>query len=235
VLDRILGPSDVQCPTIESDATAVLVVRADDGTRQLGATCPDETGEAQHLTPPQAETDVVEHTPTLEVLDPEELRPNGGALLLAVDLFDLPADHHGDEHLFRDVGDRLLVDELAVAHHHDLIGDLEDLGHLVRDVDKGRPLGLEPADDVEELRRLRLGQRRCGLVEQQHLRSGREGLEDLEHLPLPHGQALDESPRVDVQVELAEEVTGVPVELAPSDLSGRAGGLPVGEDVLCHR
>ena len=60
-------------------------------------------------------------------------------------------------------------DVLAVAQDRRAVGDARDLVHAVRDVDDRHALGLEPAQEVEQLLDLAARQRRGRLVEDQHL------------------------------------------------------------------
>jgi len=56
------------------------------------------------------------------------------------------------------------ADQAAVAHHRDFVGDLEDLVHLVRDVDDRHTFAFEVADDAEQMLGFRFGDRRRRLV-----------------------------------------------------------------------
>ena len=78
-------------------------------------------------------------------------RPRRSARLLGKHLGDLAPDHQLDDVVAGDVGGGMLADEPAVAEHRHFVGDLEQLVHLVRDVDDAVALGLERADDLEEM------------------------------------------------------------------------------------
>ena len=110
-----------------------------------------------------------------------------------------PADHQGDE---RVLGDRRGLERPlpdAVAKHRDAIGDREHLGQAVADVEDAdaRPRLLEH-EGVEALDVLR-PERRGGLVEEQHLRPGQQGLGDLEELPLGERERAGERRDGDVE------------------------------------
>ena len=122
-----------------------------------------------------------------------------------------PPDHESDEALLRHPGglERPLAD--AVAEHGDPIGDAEHLRQPVADVDDAdagpAPLGTERVQPVDVLR----PERRRRLVEEQHLRLGEQGLDDLEELPLGERQRPRGRRRRDVERELVEPVGRPPL------------------------
>ena len=96
----------------------------------------------------------------------------------------LAPDHQPDELLLRHL--RRLADagDAAILHDRHPVGDLEDLGHAVRDIDDRNPLRGEAPDGAEKMAALVDGQRRGRLVEDEQLQLVREALGDLDHLLL---------------------------------------------------
>ena len=78
----------------------------------------------------------------------------------------------------------------AVTQNRDTIGDLEDLRHVVRDVDDGNPLLLQPADDPEDQDSFLMGQRRRRLVEDHDRCIAGEGTRNLDDALLGDGKPL---------------------------------------------
>ena len=115
-------------------------------------------------------------------------------------------DHESDEALLRHRGglERSLAH--AVAENADPIGDAEDLGQPVADVDDpdagAAPLVNERVESVDVLGPE--GRRR--LVEEQHLRLGEQRLDDLEELSLRERERPRGRGRRDVEVELGQPI-----------------------------
>ncbi len=113
-------------------------------------------------------------------------------------------DHERDESLLRHRGrlERALAD--AVTENADAIGDPEDFRQSVADVDDSdsgaAPLVHERVQPVDVLG-AESGRR---LVEQEHLRSGKQRLDDLEELSLGERERACGSGRGDVEVELGQ-------------------------------
>ena len=78
------------------------------------------------------------------------------------------------------------LDRLAVAQDRDGVGDRLDLVQLVRDHDRGDAALLEAAQQVQQVLRVALVQRRGGLVEDEQLDVLGERLRDLDELLLAH-------------------------------------------------
>ena len=71
-----------------------------------------------------------------------------GHLVLGKHVVYLAADHHGDDLVAVGLPGVAAADVLAVAQHHQPVGDLKDLLHAVGDVDDAHALGGETADDL---------------------------------------------------------------------------------------
>ena len=77
-----------------------------------------------------------------------------GTVLLGEHLGDLAPDHHADDVVAGHVASRRGCRCTAVAEHRELVGDLEQLVHLVGDVDDAFALRPQVADDLEQMRDL---------------------------------------------------------------------------------
>ena len=89
-------------------------------------------------------------------------------------------------------------DELAVAEHDGVVGDLECLLEVVRDVDDRDTGRGQLADEREEHLDLAAAQRGGGLVHDEHPRFAGERARDLDHLLLSEAELVDEGARIEV-------------------------------------
>jgi hypothetical protein len=89
----------------------------------------------------------------------------------------------------------------AIAEDRDVVGDLEDLVHLVGDVNDGDAFVLERADDAEEVGHLALGNRRGRLIHDDQAGVVGNGFGDLDHLRVGDAQAAHDGVRVDVDLQ----------------------------------
>ena len=150
-------------------------------------------------------------------------------------MVDDAADHHRDQLGLAGLGHGLGGHVLAVAQHGDAVGEGEDLGHAVADVDHADPAGAQVAHDREQPQHVGLGQGRGRLVHDQHAGVERERLGDLD--PLPVGDRERAHRRGDVELvdlERGQDLGGAgahggPVHAAPTVARGVAQ-----EDVLGH-
>ena len=98
----------------------------------------------------------------------------------------------------------MLTDESPVAEHRHLVGDLEQLVHFVGDVDDACALSLERADDPEQVLDLAIRQRRGRLIHDQDVGIVRDGLGDLDHLPVGDREVAHFRFRIERNVEPLE-------------------------------
>ena len=126
----------------------------------------------------------------------------------------------------------------AVPQHSDPLGGPPDLVQVVGDEQDPRAACGRFAHQLEEALPFRLGQERCGLVEQQQPtacfrealdrpRDGQQGL--LGGAQVPHGR-----PRVQVDAEPGKGVSRPPALLAPAQPQPPLGGELVQPQVLGH-
>ena len=81
---------------------------------------------------------------------------------------------------------------LAVAHDGDVIGDAQNLVHLVGDVDDAHAPGRQLFNDLKEVLDLVFCQRGSRLIEHDDLGIVGNRLGDLDHLPLRNGEVADD-------------------------------------------
>ena len=163
---------------------------AEQGLRDVAASRTDKAGETENLAFAQIEGDAVKLAFKTEITH----RQNDIAdrhRLLREHLGDFASDHLPDDVVAGDVGGGVLADEAAVAEHRHLVGDLEQLVHLVGDVDDALALGLERPDDLEQMLDFALGQRGRRLVHDENIGIVRDRLGDLDHLAIGDGKVAD--------------------------------------------
>ena len=140
-----------------------------------------------------------------------------------------------DDVVARDVVGGVLADEAAVAENRHFVGDLEQLVHLVRDVDDAFALGLQRADDAEEMRDFPVGERRGRLVHDQDVGIVGDRLGDLDHLPVGDAEIAHFGLGIDADVEPVEQSLGAAAHLVVADEAQAVQRLAANPDVLRHR
>ncbi len=129
----------------------------------------------------------------------------------------------------------MLADEFAVPEHRHLVGDLEQLVHLVGDVDDALALGLERPDDLEQMLDLALGQRGSRLVHDENVGIVGDRLGDLDHLAIGDGKVADLRLRIERNVELLEQRLGPATHLVMLDETEGIQRLAADPDIFGHR
>ena len=125
--------------------------------------------------------------------------------LLREHLGDLAANHQLDDLVARNIRGLVLANEPPVAEHRHLVGDLEQLVHLMGDVDDARALILERTDDPEQVLDLAFRQRRGWLIHDQDVGIVGDGLRDLDHLPVGDREVAHFRFRIEGNVETLEQ------------------------------
>ena len=105
--------------------------------------------------------------------------------------------------------------EVAVAQHGDAVGEREGLVEVVADEDRRDAVGLELADDLEEVVDLAQAERCRGLIHDDDVGLVEQGLGDLHHLLLADAEAAHRRARVDAQMQARQQLTGASVHGAP--------------------
>ena len=219
---------------LDEDLAGFRHVRREDGADHLGAAGADETRDPKDLAPVELEADVTHLPPTIEVTDLEHHRRIGLLGHLRRRLKDGSADHHADDLLGRGLGRVDRLDVAPVAHDGDSVGDLLELFEPVRDMNDPVASLTEVPGDAEELIDLGVRERCSGLIHDEDVRVVGKGFRDLDHLLLCHGKSGYTRARIQLHVEILEQLRAVPVErlLVEQDPSSR---LPADVDILGHR
>ncbi len=206
----------------------------EDRLRHIGAPRPHQPGKAQDLAPVQLEADIVEHAREAEVLDLQDHIADLG-LFLREHLGDLAPDHHPDDVVAGHIAARMGADIGAIAEHRKFIGDLEQLVHLVGDIDDAHALGLQVADDAEQVLHLGFGDRRGRLVHDQHIGFVAHRLGDLHHLPLRDRQRADLGRGRNADAQLVEQRLRPARHFGMVDQAEGILRLAPDPDILGHR
>ena len=140
-----------------------------------------------------------------------------------------------DDLVAGDVGGGVLADEAAIAEHRHLVGDLEQLVHLVGDVDDALALGLQRPDDPEQMLDLALGQRRGRLIHDENVGIVGDRFGDLDHLPAGDRKVAHLRLRIERDVEALEQRLGPPAHLVVAHEAERVQRLAADPDVLGDR
>ena len=110
----------------------------------------------------------MEDTVQIQVLDRQHYVTDRN-LFLREHLGDFSAYHHADDVVTRHIGGRVGADIFAVAENGELVGDLEQLVHLVSDVNDADTSFPQIADDAEEMLDLALRHSRCRLIHDENV------------------------------------------------------------------
>jgi hypothetical protein len=113
-------------------------------------------------------------------------------------MVDLPPYHHGDQGLLGDLGDRTRADQRAIAQHGHPVGELEDLGQLVADIDNGDAALAQAPDDRHQPLDVGIGQGSGGFVHDDDPGVLAQRLGDLHPLPIGDRQGADLGIHVEV-------------------------------------
>ena len=165
-------------------------------------------------------------------LDPEQLL--AGRMPHPMEqLADRTAHHELDQAGDVDLPGRARVDALAVAHHRDPIGDLEDLVQAVGDVDDRHAAQGQLAHDAEQPLRFCLGQGGRGLVQDQDPGVVHQGARDLDHLRVRARERADGRVEVESRPEALEGGRSLPAHAVPIESpKACAGTRPADEQIF---
>ena len=122
----------------------------------------------------------------------------------------------------------------AVAHDRRAVADFHDLLQAVGNIDDRYAAGLQHPDRIEQRLDFTVGQRRGGLVHDQHLGVDGEGLGHLHHLLVRHAQIAHQRVRVDVHAQIVQQLLRLGEHAAPVHHEAVLHDLAAHEDVLRH-
>ncbi len=174
---------------VDKNLAAVAAVDAGGGADELALAFALDAGKADDLACMRDEIDVIEAAPA-QTPDRQQ-RSADRCRLRWKDLPQRPARDQRDDFRRRDHVGRPAVDDLAVAHHRDAIGQLVDFVQPVRDIDDTDAITLELADEVEQLAYIGVLQRLRRLVEKEDFRIGGKRARDFDHMQLRQRQLAD--------------------------------------------
>ena len=231
----------------EMHRAGAAAAHAHDHLHQLGLAVALHAGHAHDLAGEHLQVDRSEPAPVAGGFEPQHrhVGPRGPAGALG-GLGQLPAHHHPGQ-----LGRQRVVAGGVVAlggaylsmalhppapQHRHPVAQVDHLGQLVADEHHGAALVAQTAQQVDQLGHLVGSQRGGGLVEDQHLGTAVEGLEDLHPLAGPHGQVSDPAAGVDAEAVAGGQLGDVgrsPVEVeqpaAPQRLAPQHQVLGHGE------
>lgn len=157
VIHGIAGVAEVHEVVTEIHTAGSAGANAEDGLKQLGAAGAHQAVQTEDLAAAHVEGDVLQVRVELrgQVLNLQNglagTLSTGGKRLSS----ERPTMAEMSSFMFVSLVD-FVITRLPVAQHRDLIADLEDLIHLVRDVDEGDALLAKLAHHLEELLHLLL-------------------------------------------------------------------------------
>ncbi|MNX85707.1 hypothetical protein D3C86_1175570 [compost metagenome] len=176
----------------------------------------------------------MEHAIKVQVLD----RQNDVAdrnLFLGEHLGDFPAHHHADDVITRHIGGSVSADIFAVAENRELVGDLEQLVHLMGDVDDADAALPEITNDAEEMLDLALRQRRCRLVHDENVGIVGNRLGDLDHLTACHRKLTNTGFRIEIDTQPLKQGLGAAIHFAVINEAQPVFRLAADPDVFRNR
>ena len=229
----VAGAREVHQAVAEVDTAGGAGAHAEDGLQKLGSAGADQAIQTEDLALADVKGDILQVRLVLggKVLDRQD-RLAGLVVDRREAVLERTADHCGDQLVHVGVLGALGHDEVAVTKHRDVVADLEDLVHLVRDVDERDALALEHAHHREELLDLLGHERRGGLVEHDDLGVVGDCLGDLAHLALRDAHVLHRLREVDRHAEAAEQVRGLLLHAGLVDDACRVGRVATEEQVV---
>ena len=140
-----------------------------------------------------------------------------------LELVELASDHLGDELRVRQLSGPVLTDQLTVAQYRDPVGDLIDLVQEVADEEDRHSPVAQIADHREQPVHLVPVQAGRGLVQDEHARLTDHGPADRDQLLDRDRLAGEDRVRVEVQPEVLQVASRLPVRRPPVDAASRSG------------
>ena len=123
----------------------------------------------------------------------------------------------------------------AIAEDRNVVGDLEDLIHLVGDVNNRNALLLERTDHAEKMSHLAVGNRRSWFVHDDQAGIVGDCLGNFDHLRIGDAQFFHHGSRIDVDLKPLEQRFGIRDHLALVKQPPLAHRLAPQEDIFRHR
>ena len=209
--------------------------------RKFGAAGAHQAGDADDLAAIHRDVDAVDHDARRvlrmvrgPVLHAQNFFADRGGVV-GVAVFEIAAHHVLDHAILGDVvlGDGL--DDTSVTDDSDGVADLLDLVELVGNDDGADALGLEAADQPQQVSGILIVECGGGFVEDEELHPFGERLGDLHELLFADAQLHDRGGRALPQSHSLEQRDGFMIGLVPIDEPVLPLDLVVEEDVLGNR
>jgi len=189
MLDGFAGLDVKNLHTFDENLSRTGISYSEDGFHQLGALCTHQATDAQDFTSPQREGNILEGTriERCEVFNPKKLLSDA-ALHRGKAKVGFPAYHQADQLVVGQIRNGIGPDHFSIPHDTHFIGNGKDLFHLVGDVNHCDIVGLQLADDLEQVSHLIIGERAGRLVHHHHAAVVGDRLGDLTGLLYRDGQ-----------------------------------------------
>jgi hypothetical protein len=181
----VAGDADV----LDAHVAGAAAVDASGSANKFTLAFALDASQPDNLAGANDEIDLIEAAPA-EATDGEQ-RCADVAHLGRENLPERPAGNQSHDLRRRDRGRRAAIDDFAVAHHRDAVGEFVHFMQAVRDIDDADAVALQFADQVEQPAHVAVLQRLCRLVEEQHARTGGERAGDLDDVALRQRQPGD--------------------------------------------
>ena len=207
---------------------------ADDHARKLGSASPHQPRDANHLAFMDGETDLMHHIAHGAMLRIPIHAQQFDALRLCVAARKLNITAYHCAHHFT-LGQRIPAigaHHLPVAQHRHTVANFEDLVKMMRDVDNGDSLRLQPPDHAEEILDFGARERGSRLIQDDDLAVERKRLGHCDQLLLGHLELAYRHRRVNLCTDLLEVARGVAAHGRPIDRARSCERLTAEGDVF---
>ena len=174
-----------------------------------------------------------------DVLPPQALHLENGCDAVVIGfgnrIEEMAAGHVEGERIEIELGRRSGGDDRAIAQHHDLLADLEDLDELVANEEHRHALGLEAEDGGQQRMHLALRQRRRRLVHDDQPGIERQRPGDRDELLVSDGKRFDARIEGDIHLDALEDGFGQRAHAAAVDQLVAGANFGAEGDVLGNR
>ena len=216
--------------TVEGDITAGTRQCAVQHFHQLGTSGPHQARHAQDLALAQGKGHVV-HARTAEVVH-LQADLTRRFIQMRILIFQLTSHHHFDKRIFGQRRHFALGNKLPVAEDGDVIADVEDLFHTVRDIDNPAPLRLQLADHAEQGFSFGIGQGVGRFIHNDDLRLKAQYLRDFHHLLIANREIAHQTVALKAQVQLRQQLVRFGIHGFPVDFAEPVNKLAAEKDVF---
>ena len=216
--------------TVEGDITADARQCAVEHFHQFGTSRAHQTRDTEDLTLAQGKGHIV-NARTAEVI---HLQADLTRCFIQtrILIFQLTSHHHFDERIFGQRRHFALGNKLPVAEDGDVIANLEDLFHAVRNIDNPTTLRFQLADNAEQGFGFGISESVGRLIHDDDFGFKAQHLRDFHHLLIADGELAYQTVALKAQVQLREQLVRFGVHGFPVDFAKPVHKLTAEEDVL---